>query len=286
MKTTILTSVSKYTIENLRGFVESLGKSGYAGKKVALLFTCEKTTINYLQENNFEIDTYGCKETEWGLLNDAEILTKLKENVFCDRFYRYWKYLEQDIETEVCITIDCRDVFFQRNPEEWLNENLYKTEYNLVTSCENMKYEFEEWNKNNMVNNFPELYKYMREKNILNAGVIAGKKDVMADLCKSIYLASIAGRLHSRSVLTSTDQSAYNILMAMETWSKQSITTDLHDSWAAQLGTYALYGDNEKEWGTARPIMIGNNLCTPNGDKYYILHQYDRIKWIMEGLKK
>lgn len=276
MTTQIITSVSKYTRANLEIFVNSIKQSGFSGKKIAVIFTSDIKTLDYLESQGFTLDLYGCKPVEWGVTYQGEEINSLKENVFSDRFYRYWKLLREVDPSCYSIVTDCRDVVFQRNPASWLDRHLLNTNLEIVVSAENMMYKDEEWNKTNMINNFPEFSESVMEKIILNAGVIAGKNSALADLFSSIYLTALAGRKQRSPKLTSTDQSAYNLIMQSSIWKERALFSDIKGNWAAQMGTIAAYPSEIN----FPPSIVKNSLVNIYGEEYYIVHQYDRIQSI------
>lgn len=282
MNCQVITSVSKYTKANLEMFVNSLKFSGFSGKKIAVIFTCDTKTLDYLDSEGFFLDFYGCKPVKWGVVYEGESVNLLKENVFSDRFYKYWKLLSVSKPSSYSVITDCRDVIFQKNPELWLNQNLSCSHHSIVASCENMLYEDEEWNKENMRLNFPEFSEAMEDKFILNAGVIAGKNNSLLDLCNSIYLAALAGRKQTCPKLTSTDQSAYNIIMQTSIWKERTLFSDIQGDWAAQMGTIAAYPGKIK----ASPSLLRDGLINANGEEYTIVHQYDRIKSIKDVFER
>lgn len=135
----------------------------------------------------------------------------------------------------------------------------------------------EDWNSNNLKLNFPEFYAYLQGQQIANAGVIAGRSEVVRELFQSIYLTSLGGRLHSRVRLTSTDQSAYNILLSQNVWSQRSSFSSNADPWAAQIGSYASNQDLYHARGLSVPRLQDEKIVNTLGKPYAIVHQYDRI---------
>ena len=134
-------------------------------------------------------------------------------------------------------------------------------------------YKDEEWNKTNMINNFPEFSESVMDKIILNAGVIAGKNIALVDLFSSIYLTALAGRKQRSPKLTSTDQSAYNLIMQSSIWKERALFSDIKGNWAAQMGTVAAYPGKIN----CPPSIVENSLVNIYGEEYCIVHQYDRI---------
>lgn len=276
MNTVLLTSVSDYTPANISNFIQSVNTSGFHGEKVAFVFTSQSSTISYLQNNGFTVLFPAAEPTHWGYAH-IQPPNYPPKNIFCDRFLHYSRYLNDNPQFLNCISTDCRDVVFQLDPSILLDEVLTHSGKDLIVSLEDIEYPVEDWNSNNLKLNFPEFYANLQGQQIANAGVIAGRSEVVRELFQSIYLTSLGGRLHSRVRLTSTDQSAYNILLSQNVWSQRSSFSSNADPWAAQIGSYASNQDLYHARGLSVPRLQDEKIVNTLGKPYAIVHQYDRI---------
>ena len=103
-------------------------------------------------------------------------------------FYEAIYYVNQVricYELKNVITTDVKDVIFQTNPSEWLERKLGYNRVNVAS--ESIKYEDEEWGKNNLLKSFGQaIYDEHKENTIYNAGTIAGKVEHMIGLFLNI----------------------------------------------------------------------------------------------------
>jgi len=275
--TVLLTAVSDYTPANIRNFVQSLKYSGFSGDKVAFAFTSQYSTIEYLRNSGFIVLLPTSEQTEWGYIH-TQPNGYPRKNVFSDRFLYYSLFLKSNTHYKYCISTDCRDVIFQHDPSNDLSQKLDDKDLDIIGSLEDIEYPFENWNDENLRINFPEFHMSLRTKIIVNAGVIAGKTSPMSELFQSIYLISIGGRKHSSIKLTSTDQSAYNILLSQKIWSDRTWYSTNADPWAAQIGSYVA---NQQYFHSSRislPQFREGIFMNEKREPYLIVHQYDRIK--------
>ena len=203
-----------------------------------------------------------------------------KENVFSDRFLSYAEICRQlDEETRI-LTCDCRDLVFQESPDRALRTLVSKEGKRIVCSQEGARIKDEKWCRENMRDNYIEFYDWIKDNEIANAGVIGGMAKDMEELCTTVYLASLGGRKHSYPRLTSTDQSAYNLIIRQREWRKKTVFTDNSGTWACQVGTYLALG-KEEHWDKDKTPKEKDGLVyNSTGDTYTIVHQYDRFtKW-------
>jgi hypothetical protein len=116
------------------------------------------------------------------------------------------------------IAIDTSDVVFQSNPIDWLEQNAKSHE--LVVVSEQVTFQESEGNRYNMLAAFPQYWEQIKNREVFNAGVIAGKARTVKEICEQIYLlclqdARINGapikKLEWQEMIS--DQSALNILL-------------------------------------------------------------------------
>jgi hypothetical protein len=173
------------------------------------------------------------------------------------------------------IITDVRDVVFQRNPSEWLRKGFSDyMEFELVAPSEGIEFHKEEWNANNMKQGFgPNMWDLQMKNShmVYNVGTIAGDVLFMRDLCHTIF-SMTEGRYYP------SDQSAFNVLVH-GLLSHRTMRAWMQDGWAAQCGTTL---DPTKPWlwerlNEPRPVVKDGEVFTVNGEKFYIVHQWDRV---------
>lgn len=150
------------------------------------------------------------------------------------------------------IAIDTSDVVFQSNPTGWLEQNAKSHE--LVVVSEGVTFENSEGNRKNMQEAFPQYWEMMKDREVFNAGVIAGKARAVVDMCERIYKLCLQdARINAAPIKKLewhemiSDQSALNILL---------------DEFPCVLRANA-------------DSRFVHNYCHPgNGENAAILHQY------------
>ncbi len=270
MKNLLIGGVDLYDWSQVSTWVRSIRETGFNDDIVILSYRlknqeyfieqCEKENVQVFQ---IDFDQFGQKINH----NDRGRDTQSHQL----RFFHMWQYLKQfsDNHYDYVLTTDVRDVFFQKNPFDFLSEF---DSHKILASSEGIKYGDESWGMNNMVNGFgPIVSQYAKDWEIYNVGVMAGPKKEMENMFFKIYNMTVGRYIPS-------DQSAYNILVNMtDTDSFIKMNHDL--TWACQCGTTA---DPEKSHYLNNlvclpPKIIENKVLNSSGEEYHIVHQWDRV---------
>jgi len=274
MKDLILGCITNYTFDKVANWANSIDRSGFDGHKVVIAYNVGFDIVDELTKRNYTVVTFN--------RDDANRKFTYRENfnIVVDRFYHSWRVLN-NIEDQIryVIATDVRDIIFQRNPTEWL-DNLSSSHSNtLIASTEGIRYKNEVWGNNNMRSSFPFVHEYMSNRVIYNAGVITGKSHTIKDLFLNIYMIC-ANMPHTIPGGGGPDQAAYNILLTMKQYESITRFTNAKDAWAAQLGTVAdpsKINQYRPHLTDFEPIIKNGEVLNNEGHKYYIVHQYDRI---------
>lgn len=240
MKDLIISASTRYNKRELYNYVESINQSGFAGDKIMVVFDITKETTDWLKENGWEV-----------------YQSELQGHIHMYRLITIYSILKQlNREYRYLITTDVRDVVFQKNPSEYLEQNLKK---NILVSTENVLYKDESWGTKNILEGYGEFYlDIFKDKLSCNVGVLAGKYENLMDLLLLNYLVSQSGNTQHY-----TDQSSFNFIIHNSNLKDSVQIEGLDTNWALQLGTM----DN--------PKLIGTQKF--NLEEYVIIHQYDRI---------
>ena len=193
--------------------------------------------------------------------------------VHVERFIHIYKLLKDNLYRYV-ITTDVKDVIFQKNPSEWLEQNLSKEE-RLVFSSESMKYKDEPWGRENLTQCYGQgIYEDFKNNTIFNVGVLAGRGYAMRDLTLQLFLNCI------NRPIPIVDQAVFNVMISRHPYLDSSMYTVSEDGWACQLGTTA----DPSKIDSFRPFLLepspkmeGDKVLTSTGKEYIIVHQYDRV---------
>lgn len=189
------------------------------------------------------------------------------------RFFHLWQYLtETHRNYRYVIPTDVRDVVFQSNPSEWLLSNLHAP---ILAPSESILFEHEAWNKDNIFHGYgPYVTLYNNLHIVFNVGTIAGESSAIQHL--SLILYSMGEHRYIPN-----DQSSFNILAhGLLRPLVQQVYMD--QGWSCQCATMFEKAENKQFLIEKPPILKEGIAYTPTGEKFVMVHQYDRI----EELKK
>jgi len=279
----IFTACKGYTIQDVQPWVESLKKTGYEGKVFVILYSPTQEIAEYFKSQNF----YVMVANEDGLTHIAT-----------QRFMDYVQALRSDYcsDVEYFLHTDVRDVVFQRNPEEWFAQNVNDKDL-LFASAEGTTYRHEDWGGDGIQAHFGEtLFKEFADYETLCSGVFGGRKDAIIDLCEAMYQTAF----WTQDPAGFIDQHFYNVLIR-KSFSSITKIVPADSPFTANLGTLIAIPMNDPNWSSGPrtpynsyerfrkgsfvenmlvelPQMIDGQVCTPTGEPYFIVHQYDRHK--------
>jgi len=263
MKYTIVGCMTKYGVDQIKPFVESIEQSGFKGDKLMLIYEVSNEVIEYLIEKG------------WQLAQSQE-----QQHIILQRFRDMYALLN-DIETDVVIWVDVKDVIFQRDPTIWLDKYMKK---DILAFSESLQFNNEPWAQLNAGTSFPMVWGLLYEKEIYCAGTIVGKKLAIQHLFIEIY----------RWALTTAnpdqlgDQAAYNILINLEHFKNSVQFVKQQEGFAAQL--HLKFRCNTPELCTEEMAKIdGDKIINSTGELFTIVHQYDRdeeLKTVIENKYK
>lgn len=258
-KDLIIGVFSNYKYDDVKPWVKSSKECGFKGDVVLI-------GIDILDETADAIE------------KDGVIVVRARKNgnmlIHMERFLHIHDFLKHNNYNYV-ISTDVRDVIFQKDPTEWLNENLQFG--GIVSSTEAIKIKDESWNKDNILKNFGQyFYDEIKDEEVQCVGILAGGVKDMKDLCFYLYQMSL-----NRPDWVA-DQAAYNIIIHNGPWKERTRFAKLSDGWAinAHVTNYDRLLDH---FGPLlledRPVFeSGRVKVRKSMDDFYIVHQYDRVK--------
>jgi hypothetical protein len=214
-----------------------------------------------------------------------------------------WNFLNTAEEDyQIVIATDVRDVVFQYNPVQWLEDHFIFSRRQIVAASECMKYKDEIWNSQNLDQAFgPFFHKQWKDMEICNVGVIAGEKYHVRDLMLMIFHLSV------NRPIPVVDQVVYNVFINQIPWKEHVAVMTNKDGWVANLGaTLAAiqsgHGDIAQQYkGKTGEILyqsaymdeqpiIDDDVVLVEGDdpklQFCIVHQYDRVNGLKEKIQK
>jgi hypothetical protein len=228
--------------------------------------------------------------------NNGNVVNNSKMAPHLERFFYLWHYLAGGEEYRYVVTTDVRDIVFQSNPMEYI-ENLVEAQlYDFIAAAEGLKYEDEPWGNGNLEIAFgPFFHARLKGNMIYNVGVLGGTHKAVQDMLLMIYQMGI------NRPYDVVDQAVYNFLLSVSTFSDNTRKSENDDGWVCNLGTTigaveSGHGDlgykavrdpaamqaYKDTYQSVQPI-IENDVVISGVTKhpYVIVHQYDRV----DGLK-
>lgn len=260
MKYTIIGCITKYSVDDIKPYVESINKSGFKGEKLMLVYDVSNEVVDYLNKNNWLI---AHSETQ--------------EHIILQRFRDIYALLHQ-YNTDVIIWTDVKDVIFQKDPTEWLSKNM-KGE--ILALSESVIMKDEPWACVNSGTSFPMEWELgIKDQISYCAGTIVGKKEAIRDLFIDIYRWSKT----TANPQQLSDQAAYNVLIHLNQYKKIVQFVNQEEGFATQLGVVFMRDENQKIT-EPKPIYRERKFYNQIGEEFCIVHQYDRNEIIKKEIK-
>jgi len=246
MKDLIISAIANYSKEKIKIYVESLDRTGFSGDKIMVCYNIPPDTISYLK--SFGWECYGMK---------------LQGHPHMRRLLDMWYIIQNDTRKwNHIVTTDVRDVAWQTNPSNWL-ENYLESE--IIVASESIHNEDEPWAKKNLHEGYgPIFWDYIKSNTVACVGVLAGKGQSMKDLLMINWLISQAGDTQHF-----TDQSALNLILH-----NSLISDKLKPNSDFALQVDSLKNPNRFE---KTDVVIKNDMVMNGDNPYVLVHQYDRL---------
>ena len=270
MKDLVIGCTTNYDWDKLKYWVNSLNKSGFEGDKVMIAFNIDYETIEKLSQAGFQVILPGKDNKQ---AQRYEYQSSLPVHV--ERFIHIYNYLNDHDDYRFVITTDVKDVIFQQDPTKFLGMELPGSK--LMFASESMKYKDEPWGNQNLLETFgPYFHERFKDNVIFNVGVLAGRGNVMKDLCSMIFVMSV------NRPIPIVDQSTFNFMISQEPYKSIARYMRSEDGWACQLGTTA----DPSKIDQFRPFLLepspifekeSGKVKTSTGKDFTIVHQYDRV---------
>lgn len=258
MNDLLIGNITGYTPDKIKNWVES-AKEHFKGKILVLGYNLPDPTISYLQENDVEV-----------------VLTQpLGYHIVVQRFLDIYTYLLNNKGYRYVIVTDVKDVYFQKNPVNFLERNLIGRK-KIVAGSEGILYKDEDWGRDNLMKCYPHLYEINKDKKIYNAGTFAGEASYVRDLAFYVFHLSLVGLQFDPQ----PDQAAFNIILGLHPWKDVTEFASMNLGWCAQLGTTLDPKIKDKYKSLLKdysPEIKNNKVYTQFGEEYYLVHQYDRL---------
>jgi hypothetical protein len=180
-----------------------------------------------------------------------------------DRFLSYYLWIcDNHDKYDNLFHIDCRDVYFQKNPFEWMAQF---PEKNIFITTEGFVQSYSSWNRNEQTtlqSTMRVSYDFMNNW-VLNSGTIGGKTAVLSQLFLNIWSNT------NRKDIRITDQAIVNYFYPQFVSDPTVMITDATKDDFCLIGESVNWADVECHWENE----MAHDL---KGNPYYIFHQWDR----------
>jgi hypothetical protein len=250
-----------YDWDQIKFIVNSLDRTGFAGRKVMIVMGTKRATVEKLAERGWKVVHFGTTDAKGDLVAEPVNIP-----VHVLRFY----YLT-----------DVRDVVFQSDPFVALRRfAATHPNFGFIASSESMRYRDEPWGNRNLMETFtPPVYEKYKDREMYNVGVLGGTRQAIQELAQTIFEMA-----HGRRIQI-VDQSVFNFLINQDVFNSRILKLPSEAGWAAQLGTTA----DPAKMAAHKPFLmepspilkqVGSEykVFTSDGSKEYpIVHQYERI---------
>jgi hypothetical protein len=251
MKYTIVGCITKYGVDDIKPYVESIKQSGFNGDKIMLVYDVSGEVLDYLMEN------------DWLIAQG-----QLHEHIILQRFRDMYALLHSS-KTDVIIWTDVKDVIFQKDPTEWLNKWMRR---DILAFSECVRLKDDPWACVNSGTTFPMEWQFgMKDQISYCAGTIVGKKEAIRDLFIDIYRWSKT----TANPEQLSDQAAYNVLLRLDHYKHSVDFVEQERGFVTQLGT-VLINKDKFPLTEPTPTYKDEKFYNQKGEEFYIVHQYDR----------
>jgi hypothetical protein len=273
-------AADQYRWEQIKPWAQSIRESGFDGDVILLVYRGDRERIA-TEAEKFGVEAFSVDHDNIG--RPIEHATRGRDTQCHQmRFFHLWQYLTftRPEPYRFVITTDVRDVIFQRNPVEWLEQNLQPVASQIVAPSENISYEHEPWGADNMQNGFGAIvWEKAKGYTITNVGTIAGHGEAIRDL--SLILWSMG-----ENRFIPNDQSSWNLLAHSSLL--DIVWAPFSSGWAFQAGTtidpekIEMYKEHWVEESFGYTSLDGYVYC--GDEKFYLVHQYDRVPGLREKI--
>jgi hypothetical protein len=267
-KSLIIGAMTNYDFDKVAPWIKSVNECGFEGDKTMIVFNASFDTVQKISDSGFSVVVFDQDDESQMFRHETPA------PIHIERFFHIYNYLKDTWQDyDYVVTTDVKDVIFQKNPIDWLKENL--GDKKLVAGSEALKYKDESWGDENLMQTYgPYVYEIFKENEIYNVGTLGGTAEYMKDLAFNIFFNSV-----SRPIRI-VDQAVFNVLIQTQPFKDVIKFAKQSDGWACQAGTVA----DPSKMDTFRPNLLeaepqwfAGKVLTSTFKEFTIVHQYDRV---------
>lgn len=278
MKNLLIGVFSNYTWENVAPWVKSAKTNIKNCDVVLIALNSDFDTVDKITENEVNVIICNADEEKRIVYNHSNFAPHVERFI---HLYNYLKEVKQ--EYKYIITTDVRDVVFEQDPFDYIENNL--GDKKLICGSECLNYIDEPWGNDNLFQTFGK-YVFDRFKNneIFNVGILGGYSDYMTDFCLNLFLNSI------NRPIPIVDQAVFNQMINTKPYSDVFKFCRLTDAFSVNAGTTndpTKYENFKPKLLEEEAKLVENMVCNAEGTPFVIVHQYDRVpEWSEIIMKK
>lgn len=264
----IIGASDNYGWNELKPWATSIRDSGFDGDAVLLAYRITDEAVRKC--SGLGIQVYQIMSDDEGQpINHTK--GGLPTQIHKLRNFHMWQFLSDNDYKMVAVT-DTRDVYFQQNPNDFLNEFADEYPNKIAVPSENIRFRDEPWNRG-MIQRFfgPYVDAMLEDKSTCNSGTFFGPGHLMAATMLTMYF------IEKNFNATGVDQPTLNFLAHTNPHLYHILDHDA--GWACQCGT--TLDPTKPQFNSVQislpPRILDKGVCTSDDRKFVILHQYDRV---------
>lgn len=268
MKNLLIGVFSNYNWKVIEPWVISAKRNIKNSDIVLIVLNSDFDTIDKITEHEVNVIICNADEEKRIVYNNSNFAPHI------ERFVHLYNYLKEVRKNyKYVFTTDVRDVIFQSDPFEWMENNL--GDKKMLCTSEALKYIDEPWGNENLLQTYGAfVHDKFKDKEIFNVGILGGESEYIKDLCLNLFLNSI------NRPIPIVDQAVFNVTVNTKPYSDIFKFCRLSDGFAVNAGTT----NDPAKITSFKPNLLeesanfdGETVSNSDGVPFVIVHQYDRV---------
>lgn len=268
MKNLLIGVFSNYTWEHVAPWVKSAKQNIKNCDVTLIVLNSDHKTVEAITDHEVNVIICNSDEEKQIVYNHSNFAPHVERFV---HLYNYLKNVKDNYK--YVMTTDVRDVVFESDPFEYLENNL--GDKKLICGSECLVYTDEPWGNENLLQTYGKyVYDNFKSNEIFNVGILAGYSDYITDLCLNLFVNSI------NRPIPIVDQAVFNLTINTKPYSDVFKFCKLTDAFSVNAGTT----NDPQKYSTFKPKLleeeaklVGDRVCNADGTPFVIVHQYDRV---------
>lgn len=203
-------------------------------------------------------------------------------DIYSQRFYHIYNYLKLHNIYRYVIATDVTDVIFQSDPSEFIEKNI--KDKSIISNGESILIKNEKWHIDNIISGYGEkAFEEIKDHEVQNVGVIAGRQKQVALICNKIYSMAKVSFSHP------ADQTSFNIIIRNRPFKDITHFWGVGNGWSVNAGVIACpprAAEFDDFILDKKPIIENEIIKTFDGQEIVVVHQYNRNDMWLESVYK